>query len=44
MCNFWGRGRFQMGFRAIRFFFVTVKNRENRNGMHFSNCSGYTGR
>ena len=25
--------------RAIRFF--TVKNRENRNGIYFSNCSGY---
>ena len=48
--GFWGRGRFLKGFymggkkrvRTIRFF--TVKNRENRNGMYFSNCSGYIGR
>ena len=26
---------------AIRFF--TVKNRENLNGIYFSNCSGYIG-
>ncbi len=46
---FWGLGRFLMGFymngktNPRHSFFFTVENRENRNGIYFSNCSGYIG-